>query len=217
MEDNNTKSEYDLFWKKQKEALLTSYINTIFIFLNILAFIITLFLGNYIYVRGALVYEYVVDYGEYYRIISSMFIHGGLQHILGNMLSLVFIGSIIESHIGHLSYLALYMGSGIAGNIVSLWYEHASGTSWISYGASGAVFGIIGAFIIIAIRGKNTLRKGSTLLIRTGLFTVYSVYSSFADEGVNYAAHIGGLIFGVLFTTIIIVLSNKKINLEEWI
>ncbi len=217
MEENNTNSAYDMFWKKQKEALITSYINTVFIFLNILVFIITLFLGSYIYEKGALIYENIINNGEYYRLISSMFIHGGLQHILGNMLSLVFIGSIVESHIGHLSYVALYMGAGIIGNIVSLWYEHIARASWISYGASGAVFGIIGAFIIIAIRGRKTLRKGSTLLIRTGLFTFYSIYSSFADEGINYAAHMGGLVFGILFTIIIIILSNKKINLEEWI
>ncbi|MCR5102497.1 MAG: rhomboid family intramembrane serine protease [Butyrivibrio sp.] len=220
MEDNTEEkqqtSPYDAFWIMQKKALRHSFINSTMVILNIIIFVICVFTGSLLYQKGALILENVRA-GEYYRLVTAMFLHGDLQHILGNMMLLVFMGSMVEEYIGHIQYFILYFIAGIGGNILSLWYESLKGLSWYSYGASGAAFGIIGAFLVIIIIGRKTLRKGTGILIRTLLLVAFSIYSSFADANVNYAAHIGGLVFGMIFTGIISFGIRKQINLEEWI
>jgi len=143
---------------------------------------------------GGLVHFNVV-HGEWYRLISSMFLHFNFEHILMNMLSLFIFGKIVESIIGSWRMLIIYIISGLYGNFVSLSFN----TSTISVGASGAIFGLIGSIFVIMYLSKNFNKKMiGQLLIALFVLIVFSLFMS----NINIMAHLGGFISGVLITLI---------------
>ena len=207
----------DEFWDRQKRVLLHSYVNSFFVILNIVIFVIQLVLGEEIYKQFALDSFIVANGKEYYRLVTSMFMHASLEHIFSNMLILVFVGAGVEHDIGHAEYFVLYMFSGIAGNIVSVLYDMKTYAFKYSIGASGAVFGVIGAVIVIALFGRKNLKNPKSFLIRLGLMVAVSVYSSFSDPAVDNAAHVGGLLFGAVLTVFITLIFMKQYTMEEWL
>lgn len=143
---------------------------------------------------GGLVHFNVV-HGEWYRLISSMFLHFNFEHILMNMLSLFIFGKIVESIIGSWRMLIIYIISGLYGNFVSLSFN----TTTISVGASGAIFGLIGSIFVIMYLSKNFNKKMiGQLLIALLVLIVFSLFMS----NINIMAHLGGFISGVLITLI---------------
>ena len=143
---------------------------------------------------GGLVHFNVV-HGEWYRLISSMFLHFNFEHILMNMLSIFIFGKIVESIIGSWRMLIIYIISGLYGNFVSLSFN----TSTISVGASGAIFGLIGSIFVIMYLSKNFNKKMiGQLLIALVVLIVFSLFMS----NINIMAHLGGFISGVLITLI---------------
>ncbi|MBM6022872.1 rhomboid family intramembrane serine protease [Staphylococcus epidermidis] len=143
---------------------------------------------------GGLVHFNVV-HGEWYRLISSMFLHFNFEHILMNMLSLFIFGKIVESIIGSWRMLIIYIISGLYGNFVSLSFN----TTTISIGASGAIFGLIGSIFVIMYLSKNFNKKMiGQLLIALVVLIVFSLFMS----NINIMAHLGGFISGVLITLI---------------
>lgn len=143
---------------------------------------------------GGLVHFNVV-HGEWYRLISSMFLHFNFEHILMNMLSLFIFGKIVESIIGSWRMLIIYIISGLYGNFVSLSFN----TTTISVGASGAIFGLIGSIFVIMYLSKNFNKKMiGQLLIALVVLIVFSLFMS----NINITAHLGGFISGVLITLI---------------
>lgn len=143
---------------------------------------------------GGLVHFNVV-HGEWYRLISSMFLHFNFEHILMNMLSLFIFGKIVESIIGSWRMLIIYIISGLYGNFVSLSFN----TTTISVGASGAIFGLIGSIFVIMYLSKNFNKKMiGQLLIALVVLIVFSLFMS----NINIMAHFGGFISGVLITLI---------------
>ncbi|MGV3007504.1 rhomboid family intramembrane serine protease [Staphylococcus epidermidis] len=143
---------------------------------------------------GGLVHFNVV-HGEWYRLISSMFLHFNFEHILMNMLSLIIFGKIVESIIGSWRMLIIYIISGLYGNFVSLSFN----TTTISVGASGAIFGLIGSIFVIMYLSKNFNKKMiGQLLIALVVLIVFSLFMS----NINIMAHLDGFISGVLITLI---------------
>lgn len=143
---------------------------------------------------GGLVHFNVI-HGEWYRLISSMFLHFNFEHILMNMLSLFIFGKIVESIIGSWRMLIIYIISGLYGNFVSLSFN----TTTISVGASGAIFGLIGSIFVIMYLSKNFNKKMiGQLLIALVVLIVFSLFMS----NINIMAHLGGFISGVLITLI---------------
>lgn len=143
---------------------------------------------------GGLVHFNVV-HGEWYRLISSMFLHFNFERILMNMLSLFIFGKIVESIIGSWRMLIIYIISGLYGNFVSLSFN----TTTISVGASGAIFGLIGSIFVIMYLSKNFNKKMiGQLLIALVVLIVFSLFMS----NINIMAHLGGFISGVLITLI---------------
>lgn len=143
---------------------------------------------------GGLVHFNVV-HGEWYRLISSMFLHFNFEHILMNMLSLFIFGKIVESIIGSWRMLIIYIISGLYGNFVSLSFN----TTTISVGVSGAIFGLIGSIFVIMYLSKNFNKKMiGQLLIALVVLIVFSLFMS----NINIMAHLGGFISGVLITLI---------------
>ncbi|MFJ3231394.1 rhomboid family intramembrane serine protease [Streptomyces sp. NPDC086787] len=126
--------------------------------------------------------------GQEYRLLTSMFLHGGIIHILFNMLSLWWIGGPLEAALGRARYLALYLVSGLAGS--ALTYLLAA-PNQPSLGASGAIFGLFGATAVLVRRLNYDMRPIIALLVINLIFT-------FGWNGIAWEAHIGGLVAGVV-------------------
>jgi len=142
---------------------------------------------------GALVREQVLA-GEWWRLISAMFLHGGFDHILGNLVVLYIVGLACEHAFGGARTALVYFASGIAGGLLSI----AMGPG-PSVGASGAIFGIIAAVIVVLYRWQDRFyvrdkRIGFVLLIWAG----WQILTGLANPFIDNFAHLGGLAGGAL-------------------
>ena len=108
--------------------------------------------------HGAM-YTPMVMEGQYWRLFSSMFLHFGFEHLAYNMFSLFFLGDILESIVGPVRYLIIYLIGGLGGNLVSFYMSIQSESYKISAGASGAIFAVMGAFFYIALRNRKGFGK----------------------------------------------------------
>ena len=198
----NTRNEIKYFLRKRKEVP----INTLLIGINLLVFLLVEVTGSsldtyHILRWGGCYTPAVLQSHEYYRLISSMFLHFGIQHLGNNMLVLLFLGDCLERNIGKIKYLLIYFLGGIGANILSLCLEIKSGKYFISAGASGAVFAVIGALIYIVIANRGRIENFTTrqLVIMAGL----SLYFGMTSTGVDNAAHFGGLISGFVLAFLV--------------
>lgn len=139
--------------------------------------------------------------GEYYRIFTSMFLHFGPEHLLNNMLVLFVLGGRLEPVVGRIRYLLIYLLGGIGGNLLCIFLELKSDDLAVSAGASGAVFAVMGAMIYAVIRGRGHLEDLSARQIL--IMAAFSLYFGFTSEGVDNAAHVGGLLSGFLLAVIL--------------
>lgn len=150
--------------------------------------------GAFLLEHGAMYVPNVTEQGEYYRLFTSMFLHFGFEHLMNNMVVLVLIGWNLEMEIGKAKYLIIYLMSGLGGNLLSAWWEIQTADHAISAGASGAVFGLIGALLYAAIRNHGRIGEVSGRGIV--FMIIVSLYYGFTSSGVDNMAHIGGLVTG---------------------
>lgn len=172
---------------------------------NVLIFLGLSFMGMiedsaFMMEHGAMYVPYLMNGERYYTLITSMFLHFGFSHLMNNMVMLLVIGYSLEPEIGKIRFLLIYLGSGLMGNLVSAWFDVSQGSYAVSAGASGAIFGIVGALLYVAIRNHGRVGEISTrgLVLMAGL----SLYYGFTAQGVDNAAHIGGLISGFLLAVL---------------
>lgn len=156
--------------------------------------------------KYALAWWLVLDNKEYYRLFTYMFLHSGLAHLFNNSIVLVFVGGAVERILGTWKYLAAYFGCGIVAGLVSIMWNRAqfmsaSGAYAYSVGASGAIFGIVGVMLWIVIINRGRVENIS--LRQLLLFAALSIYSGLTTYGIDNAAHIGGLVFGLLSAVIL--------------
>ena len=156
--------------------------------------------GAYIAEHGGMYPESVIN-GEWYRLFTAMFLHFGAEHLANNMILLGAAGGKLETAVGSVRYLIIYIGAGLAGNILSLYVMMQTGDHAVCAGASGAVFGIIGALVWAAIRNRGKFEGLTTrgLLLMTALCLYYGITTA----GVDNWAHAGG-IFGGFFLCILL-------------
>jgi membrane associated rhomboid family serine protease len=133
--------------------------------------------------------------GEWWRTITSGFVHFSILHIGFNMYLLFILGRLLEPSIGTVRFVTLYFASLLAGSFGALLLTPDS----VSAGASGAIFGVIGATFVIA-RG----RKLDAIAGQIGILIILNLVFTFADTGVSLGAHGGGLIAGVLCGLLIV-------------
>jgi membrane associated rhomboid family serine protease len=124
--------------------------------------------------------------GQYYRLITAAFLHANFYHILFNMLALLIIGPPIEAAIGRVRFLALYLLAALGGSVCSYLF---SPVNIAGVGASGAIFGLFGAYFVLA-RARRAETGGIVALIAVNLVF------SFVDSTIDWRAHVGGLITG---------------------
>jgi rhomboid protease GluP len=132
-------------------------------------------------------YNLLVFNGWYYQLLTSMFIHASLFHLVGNMLFLLIFGLRGEEMFSLPEFLIIYLVGGLFGNILSLGF----GPDFISVGASGAIFAIFGACVIY---GRRSVRQS----ILGALVYAFFLFFINTGAGVNILAHLGGLVFGLL-------------------
>lgn len=161
---------------------------------NVIIYLCCLFgIGDF-YIAGGLDAPAVIGEGEYYRIISSLFLHGNSTHLFNNMMILLFLGAMLEKELGHVRFLVLYFLSGIGGNLLSLYVKVREAEAAVSIGASGAVFGLDGVLVAMVLfwgKKPNDMTPQRVILV-----VLLSLYSGFTSTNVDNAAHIGGLITG---------------------
>ncbi len=187
---------------------LLTLVNTGIILANIIIFLISQFTPVFggksqWFAKGALSWYFVIREKEYYRIITSMFLHSDWSHLFNNMLVLLFVGDKLERAAGRSRYFFLYFGSGILAGAASIGYnmwkdngQFSYGGSVFSIGASGAIFGIVGAMLFIVAINRGRLEGISTR--QMGLFVVFSLYGGITNTRIDQAAHVGGFLAGLI-------------------
>nr|WP_308624937.1 rhomboid family intramembrane serine protease [uncultured Eisenbergiella sp.] len=165
---------------------------------NVIIFLVSYFTGDWLYDKGEFGVFYLIRSQEYYRLVTAMFLHADIGHLVNNMILLYFGGEIVEKTIGGARYLVLFFVSGICGNLLSAIYELSTGMYYSSIGASGAVFGLVGGLLYLVITKKGYAARIS--IQRMALMIAFSLYSGFQSVMVNNAAHLGGLLSGFLIT-----------------
>lgn len=145
---------------------------------------------------GALARERVVA-GEYWRLLTAPWLHGGMEHLVGNGIALYILGMVCEAAFGRAQFVVLYVLSGLAGSIVSVLVSAGP-----SVGASGAIFGLQGAAIVLLRRERDRLlvrdrRVGFVLLI----WAIYTIAGGLTDPFIDNGAHMGGALGGALIAS----------------
>lgn len=188
-------------------------VNMLLIVLNVLVFLYETSLGagvqNFIERFGAIPANILAGEGVL-TLLTSMFLHGGWAHLIGNMLFLWIFGDNVEDAFGHGLYLAFYLLTGLAASAAHILLN--PGSTVPSVGASGAISGVLGAYILMF--GSNPIRVLIFFTIMVvpawlmiGLWAVQQFISTFAEigyteqtSGVAYAAHAGGFLAGLVLT-----------------
>lgn len=194
--DRSSAPPEEFRFRKLKDYQATAVILTINIFMYLWSAASTEILN-----WGALTWMNAFKQGELYRLVTSNFLHNGFDHLFNNMIVFVLIGSRLEPIFGRARYVALYMGAGLCGSIVSAVYYMNMGEMVASVGASGAIFGLIGAMLWILIKNRGYQKEfygGGVALMIAG-----SLYHGFSTMGVDNAAHIGGCIGGFLLAILL--------------
>lgn len=191
----------------------------IFIAVNVIVFFGLSFGGMtedtlYMLNHGAMYLPSVVVEGEYYRFITSFFLHFGFSHLMNNMVTLGVVGYYLEPLVGSLKFSVIYVLSGLGGNVTSFVYEWFTGEYAVSAGASGATFGLTGALFCLTLLNHGRIggitKQGMLFMI------VLSLYNGFVSVGVDNLAHIGGLITGFLVTLLLCFQSNRERRSDVW-
>ena len=190
--------------------------NKALVVINILVFLVFEWLGDtenatFMYNHGAMYPDAVLIEGEWYRIVTCMFIHFGVHHLGNNMLILFFLGDNLERALGHVKFIILYLLSGMTGSLLSMVYMLKTQDYAVSGGASGAIFGVIGALIYIVARNRGRLEDLTSK--RLIFMAALSLYYGFTSVGVDNFAHVGGLVGGFILA---VILYRKKAREARW-
>lgn len=198
-------NELTAFLKTRKKANLT------IVAINVLVFIVFSIIGNtedvqFMLTHGAC-FAPLVEEGEVYRLFTAMFLHFGVEHLVGNMLLLIFLGDTLERVVGSVRYLIIYLLGGLGGNVLSCcialyWKNYA-----VSAGASGALFAVIGAVVYLVLRKRGDVEgiSGKRLLLMAAL----SIAQGFTAAGIDGYAHIGGFLCGMLLSVFVVRCGKK--------
>ena len=204
--------------RQRPEAVCT----IILIAVNVAVFFILSLFGDtedavFMMQHGAMYSDFVIQDHEYYRLFTCLFLHFGIEHLLNNMVILGALGWNLELQTGKIRFLLIYwnlelqtgkirflliyFGSGLFGNVVSLIFHGAAQEYTVSAGASGAIFGLMGALLGVVIANHGRLGR----LSRRGMLVMValSLYFGLSSSGVDNYAHIGGLVCGFLLAFIL--------------
>jgi membrane associated rhomboid family serine protease len=166
--------------------------------LNVLVYLVTVYQGAGIdrpggkaFEDGALIGAAIDLNGDWYRLVTAMFLHAGVLHIAFNMLALYWLGTVVEQALGTWRFLLVYFVSGLAGSAGALLL---TGPFAVTVGASGAIFGIMGSLLVLEYIATGTFAGQAMALI------VLNLALTLAIPNISIGGHVGGLVGGVLAT-----------------
>lgn len=191
--------------------------------LNIVGYIFCTQMGEVVYTIGSMNAEKILVAHEYYRFLTSVFLHADIEHLVSNMIFLFGLGQMVEQVTGHISFSIVYLLSGFGGSIFSILYAVLTGKIYDAVGASGAIFGLVGALFILVVardlkrrshsqgtveildqRGRQIPGSYESVSVGRIIFAVvYMIYSGSRAAGVDNAAHVGGLLCGIMIMAVI--------------
>ena len=210
--------------EEQKVSYWRSYCVTLgLLVLNIVGYIFCTQMGEVVYTIGSMNAEKILVAHEYYRFLTSVFLHADIEHLVSNMIFLFGLGQMVEQVTGHISFSIVYLLSGFGGSIFSILYAVLTGKIYDAVGASGAIFGLVGALFILVVardlkrrshsqgtveildqRGRQMPGAYESVSVGRIIFAVvYMIYSGSRAAGVDNAAHVGGLLCGIMIMAVI--------------
>ncbi|MCJ8010373.1 rhomboid family intramembrane serine protease [Paenibacillus sp. KQZ6P-2] len=191
-------------------------VTTILFVANIIMFLVLTFNGgssnNETLIKfGAL--TNVDGFNEWWRYVTSIFLHGGFSHLLFNDFAILVFAPPLERLLGAWRYAVLYLLSGVIGNILSVAHYNRMGEILLTIGASGAIFGVYGAFLYIALLQRNWMDESSRKTV-FALLIVGIVFSFIPSGGVNvnWAAHLGGFVGGFFIYGLMARMLKKRVK-----
>ena len=183
---------------------------SILIGINVLIFIVMYAIPssqiNQLYNAGVLSVPALMQ-GHWWTLVTSMFLHGGFAHILCNMISLYYLGSMTEAVFGKGKFLILYFVSGIVGGLVYCGWNMMTGDATGAVGASGAIFGLFGAYGYLLLRESRqnrifVMKPGSQDLMSYGVMLAINIVFGLTSAGIANEAHLGGMVAGFIISAI---------------
>lgn len=188
-------------WRNRKKA----WVNSILIALNILYFLYLEITGSsentlFMLHHGAMYPPLIVEEKEYYRLLTSMFMHFGIHHITNNMMFLFILGDNMERALGSIKYMLFYLVCGLGANVASLIVELHGSVQAVGAGASGAIFGVIGGLLYVVTVNRGQLEDLSTKQL--AVIIILSLGFGFTSTGVDNTAHVAGLIIGIIMAAV---------------
>ena len=151
--------------------------------------------------HGAMYTPLVLGNHEYYRLLTSIFMHFGIDHIVNNMLVLFILGDNLERALGKVKYLIFYLLCGVGANVVSMMIGLNSPVQAVGAGASGAIFGVIGGLLYAVAVNRGRLEELSARQLV--VMIIFSLYFGFTSTGVDNVAHVAGLVIGVALAALL--------------
>lgn len=193
------------------------FITLILIYINISIFLLMLLMGyGFLSFNGYDLLQWGANFGpltkngQWWRLLTCTFLHGGIMHLFTNMYGLLFVGIFLEPLLGRKYFLIIYLINGILASLVSLFWHDAT----VSIGASGAIFGMYGLFISLMVFKIFTPEFSKAFLLSTLVFVGINLLMGLTD-GIDNAAHIGGLLSGFLIGILMILFMKKEVNSEK--
>lgn len=194
--------------KKPKNSLMQFEATLVLIAVNVAVYAVTAYLSrdlinsniNVLIELGAKDNSLIAA-GQYWRLLTCMFLHGGILHLAVNMYSLFAVGPVIERFFGKKKYLAIYFISGICSSLLSFYM-----TPQVSIGASGAIFGVLGACLVFGVEMKDQI--GKDFMINVIAVIVLNLFLGFSVAMIDNYGHIGGLVGGI--ATSFLLFKKKK-------
>ena len=199
---------------KGSNGVVNPVFAVIFALINTLVFIGFEMFGDitdtlYMYAHGTAEWRSILENHEYYRLFTCMFIHFSFSHLMSNMITLLALGSQLEPAIGHIKFVLIYILSGLCASLTSVLYHAHMDMDVISAGASGAVFGIFGAYAVLALFDK--LKGRRVPATRIALMSILVLTNGFSSASIDNAAHLGGMISGCIIAFICCICRKNKI------
>ena len=149
-------------------------------------------------------------HGEPWRLFTSIFLHYGVLHLLFNSIALYMVSATLEPMLGRARFLAAYLCTGVLASVASLWWHLPGGA--VSAGASGAVFGLFGVMLALLSTKLIPAAARASLFQSLGLFVVYNLAYGLKSPGTDNAAHVGGLVAGLLLGYIFYAQLRRELN-----
>ena len=190
----------------------------ILVLINVAVYLYVEFSGSsydseYMIQMGAVYDPLVLQDHEFFRLITHFFLHFGFDHLFNNMISLLILGYSLEQVTGKVRFLILYFLSGILAGVASIVYNIYVGQETVSCGASGAIYGLMGALLVLLIVGNRG--RLSSEVPRYLLYIGISIYSGMQDPTIDNAAHVGGFVAGVLICLVMTRFIRMEVTYES--